>query len=426
MDSNKRSLGVQQPESPVGSEPAPPLVTRVTASAFGRCVLEREFADHDPVSIGEASEATIVVPGEFGAHSLLVGGELNPGPFAGEVVGTGGRQVVEAYADPFVLELGDQATLRLVDYPHVQVVLRREPPLEVLLRAPIGLRDLFPVLTYGLTAAMLLAAIATSVVLVSEIPEIEASTDIAQAMYNLDPRTEPPIVSFEPVREVTSQDPEFAQEPEPVVLAGERGVLAAVAPEDASVGLLMGEVEPVPVRNEAQHPPEPEEFANVEIEPEPRAEIDAEALVFGPNGIPDDPGMGTVAAGYSFASPDNEPEFVLGDKDSQVADVIGNEVVDLADSEPPLLLAITGKSSEDLPLGLDRTEVAVVVEQVSDPNPAPRKTSSQQPNSDVTQELCIHLLEPRRPHRHRLSATILHSTPSPRSMLSLSSMSQQP
>ncbi|MGB1276079.1 MAG: hypothetical protein ACPG77_10050, partial [Nannocystaceae bacterium] len=195
--------------------------TRVTASAFGCCVFERECGDEEPVRVGEAPEATIVVPSEIGAHSLLSAGQLHSGPFAGEIVGASGRRSVEAFAEPIALQPGDRVTLHLVDYPHVQVVLRREPSIAVNLRAPIGLRDLFPVLTYGLTAAMLLAAIATSVVWASDVQEIEVGNDIARAMYNFDPWG-------------AEQEPELVD-----TLAGEAGV-QFVFPE-ANTALLMGE-----------------------------------------------------------------------------------------------------------------------------------------------------------------------------------------
>ena len=157
-----------------------PTGWRVSLDFCGTRLVERDFRGEDSFSVGEHSEASLVLPGLGGdeGRAFLTQGDwlLYVEGLVGEVVLAGQRQ---RFADFMVdgavqLRPGDSARLQLKGQPDVVLKLRLEPRLEVGWGLRLGLRELAQQLALGGGLAAILALLVQTP---EPVPEVEMEED---------------------------------------------------------------------------------------------------------------------------------------------------------------------------------------------------------------------------------------------------------
>ena len=157
-----------------------PTGWRVSLDFCGTRLVERDFRGEEPFSVGEHTEASLVLPGLGGAEgrAFLTQGDwlLYVEGLTGDVILSGEkRRFADFMVDGAVrLRPGDSARLRLIDRPDVVLKLRLEPQLEVGWGVRLGLRELAQQLVLGGGLAAILALLIQTP---EPVPEVEMEND---------------------------------------------------------------------------------------------------------------------------------------------------------------------------------------------------------------------------------------------------------
>lgn len=171
-----RNLMPRPPEEAI----KPPTGWRVSLDFCGTRLAERSLRGARAISVGESSEALLVLPGLGGAAGLsdLTDGDwilYVPG-LAGEVVLSGQRcRYADFMAEGQVrLVSGDSARLYLIEKPEIVLQLSLEAPLRLGLATRFGIADLARQLALG---GLVVALFALLVRTAEPVPEVEMEDD---------------------------------------------------------------------------------------------------------------------------------------------------------------------------------------------------------------------------------------------------------
>lgn len=244
-----------------------PTGWRVSLDFCGTRLVERDFRGEESFSVGEHTEASLVLPGLGGAEgrAFLTQGDwlLYVEGLAGDVILSGEkRRFADFMVDGAVrLRPGDSARLRLIDRPDIVLKLRMEPPLEVGWGVRLGLRELSQQLALGGGLAAILALLVQTP---EPVPEVEMESDpeatesaFERVLFASLAEIELPPPRPRPVYEAPIVLPEAAPKaaaviaPEPeelpqgegagTVIAAEEDEVAPVAEEGEAAGLGAGD-----------------------------------------------------------------------------------------------------------------------------------------------------------------------------------------